>query len=548
MKAKYLVLFITAFVGLTSCDGFLDIDPTDKATEKIVWSRAEYARMAVNNFYEGIPRLGSYNNYQCLAGMTEGLTDEFKYGNMNYNAENYIPNEISYGGMVLTASYVDVYMGIWESTYEYIRRVNEALSRLNASSLDSVTTKQLSGELHFFRGMYYFELLKRYHQAILYTEDLSQINTNKAMGSEEDCWTFVYNDLKYAGEHLSVSNSPTGRLTSGAAYALMSRAMLYCQNWNAVKEACEKVIAMGYTLTANYADAFTSGNSEAIFQYSYSVAGNVTHNFDGYYAPGGDHTLAGNTMYGGFATPTQEMIEEYELKTGGKADWSTWHTTDGTTQEPPYDQLEPRFHATILYNKSIWKERTIEPYIGGADGWCTWQVDPQTEGRTTTGYYLRKLVDEKHYFATQQSSSQPWIAFRLGEVYLNYAEACFRLNDNTNAMKYINLVRTRVGLPEIKGQSGEQLFQSLRHERKVELAFEGLYYWDMRRWGLSTSELTGIRRHGLKIIKNDDGTFTYSYVEVDNQNLDYPAKMNRFPIPLKEIENNREIEQFAEWK
>lgn len=115
-------------------------------------------------------------------------------------------------------------------------------------------------------------------------------------------------------------------------------------------------------------------------------------------------------------------------------------------------------------------------------------------------------------------------------------------------MKYINLVRTRVGLPEIKGQSGEQLFQSLRHERKVELAFEGLYYWDMRRWGLSTSELTGIRRHGLKIIKNDDGTFTYSYVEVDNQNLDYPAKMNRFPIPLKEIENNREIEQFAEWK
>jgi len=101
-----------------------------------------------------IPNLGSFSDYQCSIGLTEGLTDEFKYGNMNYNAENYIPNEISYGGMVLTASYVDVYMGIWESTYEYIRRVNEALSRLNASSLDSVTTKQLSGELHFFRGMY----------------------------------------------------------------------------------------------------------------------------------------------------------------------------------------------------------------------------------------------------------------------------------------------------------------------------------------------------------------------------------------------------------
>ena len=76
-----------------------------------------------------------------------------------------------------------------------------------------------------------------------------QISTNKAMSPEADCWTFVYNDLKFAVENLQVSKSPIGRLTSGAAYALMSRAMLYCQNWKAVKEACEKIFAMGYSLT-----------------------------------------------------------------------------------------------------------------------------------------------------------------------------------------------------------------------------------------------------------------------------------------------------------
>lgn len=70
----------------------------------------------------------------------------------------------------------------------------------------------------------------------------------------------------------------------------------------------------------------------------------------------------------------------------------------------------------------------------------------------------------------------------------------------------------------------------------------------MRRWGLSATAFTGIRRHGLKIEQNANGSFIYTYVAVDNQNMNYPAKLDRLPIPLAEIENNAEIEQFAEWK
>ena len=553
MKVKYIGLFLFAAVtGLSSCNDYLNIDPTDQSSDRLVWSRSDYAEMAINYFYSDIPYLGSYSDYQYLAGMTEGLTDEFKYSDMTYNSLMYIPNETSYGGSTLTAGYVDTYFGKWGNTYEEIRRVNEALSKLAASSFDTKTKTRFEAELRFFRGMYYFELLKRYHQAIIYDADLSQISTNKALSPEADCWTFVYKDLKYAGENLQVSTSPTGRLTSGAAYALMSRAMLYCENWEAVKEAGDKIISMGYNLTNNYADAFTSGNTEDIFQYSYSSSNNISHNFDTYYAPGGDKALDGNNASGAYATPTQDMVEEYEYSAAsgktGKPDWTKWHSPTGVSDTPPYSELEPRFAATIIYNGSTWKERAIEPYAGGTDGWCEWKTEAQPSGRTTTGYYLRKLVDETHHFSKVQASTQPFIAFRLAEVYLNYAEACYRLNDAATALNYINKIRMRVNLPALKDLTGDNLFNALRHERKVELAYEGMYYWDMRRWGLSTTTFTGIKRHGLKIEKNANGSFTYTYVTIDDQNMNYPAKMNRFPIPQTELNNNKDIEQFSEWK
>ncbi len=551
MKKKYLAFgLLAATVGLTSCNDFLDIDPTDKATEKLVWNDVSTAELAVNYFYADIPYLGSFSDYQCSVGLTEGLTDEMKYGNMNFNALCYIPNEISYGGTVLTASYADAYLGVWGSTYEEIRRVNEALGKLHASGFSGEVQQRLEGELRFFRGMYYFELLKRYHQAIIYDEDLSKISTNHALDTEEAGWNYVYEDLKYAGENLPVSTSAKGRLTSGAAYALMSRAMLYCQNWEAVKSACEKLFDMGYQLTGDYSAAFKAdGNTEAIYMYQYSTTANTGHSFDSYYAPGGDHSTAKMTTYGGYGTPTQDMVEEYELATGGKADWTTWHTTEGTMQNPPYDKLEPRFKATVLYNGASWRDRTIEPYVDGTDGWAEWMKDATNEGRTTTGYYLRKLVDESHDFSITQTSTQPWVAFRLAEVYLNYAEACLRTGDQTTALAYINKVRARVKLPELQGLSSESdVFEALRHERKIELAYEGLYYWDMRRWGLSATAFTGIRRHGLKIEKMGEGSFRYTYVDVDKENLNYPAKMNRFPIPLAELNTNKDIEQFTEWK
>ena len=549
IKIASLLLIISGTIGLSSCNDYLNMTPTDSVSDKLIWSSETYANMAVNYFYSDIPYFGSFGDGQCLAGMTEGLTDEFKYGATTYNAYMYIPNEISYGGSVLTASYVNTYLGNWSTVYKDIRRVNEALSNLNkyGSSLSDDVKTRLTGELRFFRGMYYFELIKRYKQVILYDKDLTQMSTNHVLNTEKEGWNFVENDLEYAGENLTASADADDRITSGAAYALLSRAMLYAKRWDIAKSAAEKVINSGlYSLTSNYADAWSDNSSEAILQYSYDASASVTHDFDSYYAPAGDKTYDGMSTTGGYGTPTQDMVEEYELNGGGTADWTTWHTKTGTTETPPYDKLEPRFAATILYNRSTWKSRTIEPYIGGDDGWATWLTDATPEGKTTTGYYLRKLVDETHSFSERQASTQPWIAIRLAEVYLNYAEACHEKSDDATACTYIDKVRTRVGLPSIGNLTGDNFMTALRHERKVELAYEGLYYWDMRRWGLSESAFTGIRRHGLKIVKNDD-SFTYTYVEADRQNLNFPSKMYSYPLPQDELDNNSKVTQFTDW-
>ena len=332
----------------------------------------------------------------------------------------------------------------------------------------------------------------------------------------------------------------------------MTRAMLYAERWDLVKTAAAEVEKLGYALEADYQDGYMkpigSGNKEAIIQYQFDRANDVTHSYDFYYTPGGDFSINKETG-GGYGTPTQEMVESYELATGGFPDWTPWH--DVTTQTPPYADLEPRFHASVLYNGAPWKGRKIEPYVGGADGWCQWNLEREPKGRTTTGYYLRKMVDESHDVIAYSGGVQPLIVLRYAEVLLNKAEACHKTNDPAGANAAVRAIRDRVGLP-YEDVTGDYLWKAIRQERKVELAYEGLWYWDLRRWKVAHKPypegLTGYQQHGLKIEKNNDGTFTYTYVSVDDQDRNFPEKMYRFPMPTGELNNNGAVDQYPEWK
>lgn len=547
---------LTAAAALLSgCN--LDLTPTDRVAEQVMWESTTNAEKAVNSVYTYI-----YDVYanQSVVGLTESLTDIMKYGSYNYNALCRIAGEFSYGDpTTITATYVDAYMGYWESRYEDIRRTNEAISNLHKyGKMNDQDKTRLEAELRFVRAYLYFDLAKRYKEVIIYDEDLDAMTKDKALSSEEEVWNFIQNDLQYAADNLPVKAQASYRLDKGVAYAFMTRAMLYAKRYDAVIEAADQVKALGYGLEANYADSYSksivNGNKEAILQYSFDRAAGVTHSFDYYYTPGGDFYKNGATG-GGYGTPTQELVESYEKATGGKPDWNKWHGTN-VTDTPPYDKLEPRFHATVLYNGSTWKGRTVEPFVDGYDGFCEWKEETEPKGRTTTGYYLRKGVDESHNVIEYSSGVQPFTIIRYAEVLLNKAEALYfseTKKDETEALRILNEeIRHRVGLPAVSAD-GDALFAAIRQERKVEFAFEGLWYWDLRRWRIAHESyekggLTGYQLHGLMITKDDEGAFHYSYVSVDEADHNFLERLYRFPLPSSELNNSGAVQQFDEWK
>ena len=552
MKNIYkLIITALAAISFSACTSFLDMSPTDKVSDKVMWENTTNAEYHVNYLYSYIydVLMG-----QCVAGQTEALTDMLKYGSYNYNALCYIPSEIAYGAATtLTAGYVDSYMGYWGSWYTGISKVNKAIVSLRKFGQMSEQDKiRLEAEIKFVRAFLYFDLMKRYKEIIIYDEDLDQYSKDKAVSTEAEGWDLIQADLEYAAENLPERTASKGRIDKGMALGFMTRAMLYAERWDLVKTAAAEVEKLGYALEADYQNGYMkpvgSGNKEAIIQYQFDRGSDVTHSYDFYYTPGGDYSIYKETG-GGYGTPTQEMVESYELATGGFPDWSAWH--DVTTETPPYADLEPRFHASILYNGAPWKGRTIEPFVGGSDGWCQWNLEREPKGRTTTGYYLRKMVDETHDVIAYSGGVQPLSVLRYAEVLLNKAEACHKTGDAAGANAAVRAIRERVGLP-YEDVTGDDLWKAIRQERKVELAYEGLWYWDLRRWKVAHKPypegLTGYQQHGLKIEKNPDGTFTYTYVSVDDQDRNFPEKMYRFPMPTGELNNNGAVDQYPEWK
>ena len=551
MKKIILLASAVAMLSATACNKLLDLTPRDSISDKVMWADVSSAEYAVNSVYSYIYDI--YVTYPCVAGMTDALTDQIKYGSYLYNSMCFIPSEIAYGGSTLTANYVDVYMGAWGSLYGALRRTNEAIYNLHTlgTNLSEADRIRLEAELRLVRGWLYFELVKRYKEIIIYDEDLTAIVKDKAVSPEADGWKAVKDDLAFAEQNLPEKANARGRLDKGAAYALATRALLYAKDYAGVIAAADAVKSLGYSLESDYASVFAGGGTESILQYNFSYADNVMQSFDFYYSPGGDFARVGQ-QGGAYATPTQEMVESYELATGGFPDWSPWHGT--TTETPPYKLLEPRFQASILYNGATWKGRTIEPYVGGLDGWAEWRKETQPLGRTTTGYYLRKGVDENHDFAGRDASkgTQPAVILRYGEVLLNKAEACYRTHDPAGANAAVKEIRSRVGLP-YTDLSGDDLWAAIRQERRVELAFEGLWYWDLRRWEDSAKPyptgLNGYQVHGLRIAPGAvSGQFEYSYVSVDDKDRNFPQKMYRFPMPSSELNSNALVEQYAEWQ
>ena len=541
MKKIYLQACILAGLALSfsSCDKWLDgVKQTNQVDDITVWQKAEYVDKNVNAFYTFLHKYGQFGTYQFEGSLTEGLTNTFKYGSVALeNRAGSVNNYAMNPGVINPDGYL---LNVWDQNkaYQNIKQTNQFLDLLKKYSKFTPEQNTLwEAQVRFFRAYIYFQLAKR-HGSVLIWGGLPDVN-DKARTPEKDTWDYIANELDFAAEHLPAtwSGANSGRVTKGAALALKSRAMLYAERWQEAYDAAQAVQALGlYDLVSDYAQAWKGNNKESILQFDYNATTGPSHSFDQWYAPGTDYE------YGSTGTPTQEMVEAYEDKSGNKVDWSPWHAGPTATR-PPYEQLEPRFHATVIYNGSTWKGKVMDCSVGGPNGeFVEYRSMPYTFGKTTTGYFLRKLLEESHKDLKGLPSSQTWVELRFAEVLLNQCEAAYRLGKIADARSLLNRVRARVGLPP-KSSSGDEFFKDYRNERMIELAYEGHLYWDMRRWELAHIEYNNYRCHGMKILNG-----TYEYIDCDKQDRKFIKKLYVFPIPSAEIRNNSLMEQFDEWK
>src|SRR5690606_16635724 len=174
-------------------------------------------------------------------------------------------------------------------------------------------------------------------------------------------------------------------------------------------------------------------------------------------------------------TPSANLVDIYEVTEGSTAVPFDWGNPAHAAN--PYANRDPRLAFSVLTNNVAFKGRNIEIWNGGLDG----------KGRdqaTRTGYYLRKYIDPNLNLVNNTTSVHTWIFIRLGEIYLNYAEAINEADPgNTEIAKdYVDRIRQRptVAMPALPtGLTQEQMRERIRQERQVELAFEGHRIWDV---------------------------------------------------------------------
>jgi hypothetical protein len=509
------------------------VDPelTDTYGSNVAWSSEANLELYLNSFY---PLIGQ-SYYQ------NAVTDDSYADILKFNSPVANSNAFVFGSVQITPGSNP--LGDWDWAYTWITNCNEFLDGVNkyGNNLPADVVKRAEAEVRWFRAYVYFELAKRYGASVVLLDKLPAEKYHKRSEPDE-CWDFIAKDLDFAAENLpvTVDESQRGKLTKGAAYGLKARAMLYAKRWQQAADAVDNLNQLNlYDLYPDYEKLFNIRrsdhveNKESILEFGYTSP-DFGYSFDYFYCPPGDKGYAE-------ISPTEDLVSQYQMADGSDFNWD-----DPAEAAHPYEGREKRFYASVLYNGAQWKGRTIETYVGGVDGYGL------GGGTTCTGYYMRKFFDGSK--KTQDAGFEPgdltYYFMRYAEVLLIYAEAEAQLGHMAAALTALNRVRARAGFTTpVTASNLEEFLKLLRHERMIELAFEGHRYWDLRRWGLAGKVINNMHCSGVKITKNDDGSFNYEIVDCDNGNTRvYPEKYDRFPIPSSEIQRNPLCTQFPEWK
>ncbi len=564
---RHFVHVIFAFGIVCLCNAcskdYLERTPSDFISAEEVFTNLENAEAFLNNAYNMLPDFQRVSSDRISDYMLGGGTDEIGFQQSSFVVGT--PYDFNNGNWNAVAFPLQ---HLWVDYYSAIRRINVFLANYDkipdeVSSGASGRKERLLGEAYGLRGFYYFELFKMWGGVPLVDKPLEPEipeSVQLSRATPEQTVDFIKEDLNRAIDLLSAKfdDSQYGRFTGTVARALLSRLSLFYASelWNPAKDAARWSEAVTFSRTAiqyaeinGYALSLTPAGGRQPYERIFLELNNpeviwarssgdiVSYGWDFYNGPIG---------YGGWYvnSPLQEMVDAYEMRNGeipvlgySSSGQQIINPDAGYDPQNPFVDRDPRFYQSILYHGAMWQGRAVDVGPGGAD-----QVT--IGGIQRVNYFCKKYLLEAHNLFTNAGNAYRRFAIiRLAELYLNYAEA---LNESegpiSDVYTAVNAIRRRSDMPDLPDDlSKDEMRERIRHERRIELAFEDHRFWDVRRWKIAG---TVDNRAVHKIVVGDDGTYTYPV----HQTRVFENKHYLFPIPQSELDKNKNMKQNPDWE
>lgn len=514
---KKIILALVAILTLSQCsDDFLDRSSPTQIAENNFWTSEADAFLALNAVYSTLQGRslygGNLNGWQGFPG----------FDNLGDNAFNQFKWEGP--GRFMEGTY-DPSLGpteaVWNDSYQGIARVNSVIQNVEDISTDLIpqeTKNALAGQAYFLRALFYFNLSVYFEDVPLITAPQTLEEAFVAKSSFEEVTAQVVEDLKLAVEFLPESHPSGlyGYATKGAALGLLARVQLYNQEYNGefgVLSLTDQIMNLGYALHPNYAELFTEAgeySSEVVFSIRF-LRGDDTGNGEIFTA-----TFLGTPKVD--QRPMPNLVNDY-------------YCTDGLpiTESPLYnpddqrDNRDPRALATIYFAGDQYLDDPVRVFPGN--------------GPTKYGMrkYIRRGPDAEGNPVFGEGS-QDFYVIRYADVLLMRAEAMAETGDVDGAVELVNQIRDRVNMPHVEDVEGmvsqAEMIEIVRHERRVELALEGLRFIDLKRWGTVQE---AFQRAGSDPV----GPYNPQYLG---------GRSEVFPVPQSEIDVNPNLTQHPAWQ
>jgi len=486
----------------------LNLSPTTAYAGDAFWSNQTNAMIALAGVYRGQIPINNTNS--------PDMSDIWSYSGMAYfdlctdNGYDRRGNNTGQSNIMnltnglLTADNA-VVGNIWTSSYFRINAANTFLANIDKVSMDDATKARMIAEVRFLRAAMLFYLTQFYGDVPMPTSVLSIDDANTiAKTSQADVYNFIEQELKDAVNDLprqkDLTSSEIGRATKQAALGFLGRLYLAKKDWANAISTYQQIIDWGDNIIdPSYTNIFNDvgiTSSENIFAILY-----LPSTFANYLPLQAYPNVSGTLLQGwGLLDPLESLANCYDFNDGTPFSYSSPLYNPDDVE----DNRDPRFHATFICNNSTFSGiKIITSPDSSKLASCTNNGNNSNAGYgSRSGYYIRKYFNEgwsSTNLSTGYGGGFPVI--RYAEVLLSYLEANIEQNTNLNQQlldNTINKVRGRasVNMPpiEISALSGnvqDQLRQITRKERRIELAFEGLRWWDIMRWGIADQTLEG---------------------------------------------------------